>query len=73
MSKKDEEKAMDIGDKWEHSHDSYVAENAALEMAEWKDKQFSDRVIRTLCTDCYEFGSCDNCPKYKLKKELLAL
>ena len=50
-----------------------AAFNAAMEMAEWKDKQFSDRVEMTLCIDCHEFESCDNCPKYQIKKELLKL
>lgn len=44
-----------------------------MEMAAWKDKQFSDRVEMTLCIDCHEFESCDNCPKYQIKKELLKL
>lgn len=46
---------------------------AAKDMAAWKDKQFSDRVEMTLCIDCHEFESCDNCPKYQIKKELLKL
>lgn len=50
-----------------------VAFNAAMEMARWKDKQFSDRVEMTLCIDCHEFKSCENCQKYQIKKELLGL
>lgn len=80
MSKKDEEKALEIGKNWFDAKclgvpmdSDIVAEKAALEMAAWKDKQFSDRVEMTLCIDCHEFESCDDCPKYKLKKELLAL
>ena len=34
-----EQKAMDISDDWEGTHDSCVAEKAALQMAEWKDEQ----------------------------------
>lgn len=39
-----EEEAMDISDSWESTHDSCVAERAALQMAEWKDEQLSKAI-----------------------------
>ena len=71
MSNKDEEKATEIA----HRFPRHVqaVEYGCLLMAAWKDKQFTDRVEMTLCIDCHEFESCENCPKYQIKKELLGL
>ena len=43
-----EEKAMDIGDNYYDNDKSYTAQEAALEMAEWKDEYFNEMLKETL-------------------------
>lgn len=75
MTNKNKEKAREIAEETgyfgERNGDFVERYQACIKMAAWKDKQFSDRVEMTLCIDCHEFESCNNCSKYKLKKELL--